>query len=77
MTTSEDIEVAIAKAPQNILDGLENGSLTLVQALLAESLGLVDVWDVAPNSWCPCVTDLGRDVRNTLIDRRETGVHDG
>ncbi len=45
--------------------------LTLPQALIAESFGLVDVWNLPEKRWSPCMTTLGREVCKVLDEEDE------
>ena len=60
-------EVA-AKLPPELADAMREGRVTQAQARLAESFGLIDVWDLPGDRWCPCMTDFGRDVCDVLLD---------
>ncbi len=57
-----------AKLPKEIADAMRDGRVTLAQARIAESFGLVDVWDLPGKRYCPCMTEFGREVCVILED---------
>ncbi len=62
------------KLPADLAAAFREGALTLPQARVAESLGLLDVWPLPGRRWCPSMTGLGREVFDLLNDRFEMKV---
>ncbi len=63
-----DPAVLAAKLPREIADAMRDGRVTLAQARIAESFGLVDVWDLPGKRYCACMTEFGREVCVILDD---------
>ncbi len=65
MRSKSPADVA-ASLPLDIADAMRNGKVTFKQARVAESFGLLDVWDLPGNRYCPCMTEFGLEVCRSL-----------